>query len=31
VDEARFWWLLGADQFLHQVTNVGIVAALFAF
>jgi hypothetical protein len=31
MNEAGFWWLLGADQFLHQVTNVAIVAALFAF
>ncbi|WP_246731362.1 DUF3307 domain-containing protein [Methylocapsa sp. S129] len=29
VDKAGFWWLLGFDQFLHQVTNVAIVAALF--
>jgi hypothetical protein len=31
VEEAGFWWLLGSDQFMHQVTNVGIAAALFAF
>ena len=31
MDEARFWWLLGFDQFMHQVTNVALVAALFAF
>jgi hypothetical protein len=30
VDQGGFWRLLGADQFLHQVTNIGIVAALFA-
>jgi hypothetical protein len=30
VDKTQFWWLLGADQFLHQATNVAIVAALFA-
>jgi len=30
-EEAGFWWLLGSDQFMHQVTNVGIAAALFAF
>lgn len=30
MDQARFWWLLGADQGLHQVTNIAIVAALFA-
>ncbi len=28
ITDARFWWLLGFDQFLHQVTNVGLVAAL---
>ena len=26
--DARFWWLMGFDQFLHQVTNIGLVAAL---
>ena len=26
--DARFWWLLGFDQFLHQLTNIGLVAAL---
>lgn len=26
--DSRFWWLMGFDQFLHQVTNVGLVAAL---
>jgi hypothetical protein len=31
VNEARFWWLLGSDQLLHQATNVAIVAAFFAF
>jgi hypothetical protein len=30
MDQARFWWLLGADQCLHQVTNIAIAAALFA-
>jgi Protein of unknown function (DUF3307) len=30
MDQAKFWWLLGADQFLHQATNIAIAAALFA-
>lgn len=28
--QAQFWWLIGGDQWLHQVTNVGIAAAFFA-
>ena len=28
--QAEFWWLLGFDQFLHQLTNVVIVFALLA-
>lgn len=28
VTDARFWWLLGFDQFLHQLTNIGLAAAL---
>ncbi len=28
VTDARFWWLLGFDQLLHQLTNIGLVAAL---
>ena len=27
--DVEFWWLLGFDQFLHQATNVGLVAAFF--
>jgi hypothetical protein len=27
--QAPFWWLLGGDQFLHQVTNVGLAVAFF--
>jgi len=27
---AKFWWLLGFDQFLHQVTNVMLAAALLS-
>jgi hypothetical protein len=27
---ARFWHLLGFDQFLHQVTNIGLALALVA-
>jgi hypothetical protein len=26
--DAPFWWLIGFDQFLHQVTNVALVVAL---
>jgi hypothetical protein len=26
----QFWWVLGFDQFLHQVTNVALAAALLA-
>ena len=26
--DPRFWWLMGFDQFLHQVTNVALVAML---
>ncbi len=25
----QYWWLLGFDQFLHQVTNIGLSAAFF--
>ncbi|WP_267356719.1 MULTISPECIES: hypothetical protein [unclassified Methylobacterium] len=24
----RFWWLIGIDQFLHQVTHIGLAAIL---
>ena len=27
--QAQFWWLMGCDQWLHQVTNIGIAAAFF--
>lgn len=27
-DDVRFWWLIGFDQFLHQLTNLGLAAAL---
>ena len=27
-DQAPFWWLLGVDQWLHQLTNIGLAAAL---
>ena len=27
-DQARFWWLLGFDQYLHQLTNLSLAAAL---
>lgn len=28
--DARFWWLIGVDQFLHQVTHIGLAAVLAA-
>ena len=27
-DRPQFWWLLGLDQCLHQLTNVGLAAAI---
>jgi hypothetical protein len=29
-NQGAFWWLMGFDQFLHQVTNIGLAAAFFA-
>lgn len=26
----EYWWLFGFDQFLHQVTNIAIIAAFLA-
>ncbi|MGU3662597.1 DUF3307 domain-containing protein [Methylobacterium sp. A49B] len=26
--DARFWWLIGVDQFLHQVTHIGLAVML---
>ena len=26
--DARFWWLIGVDQFLHQVTHIGLALVL---
>ncbi len=26
--QPRFWWLIGLDQFLHQITNIGLAAAI---
>ncbi len=26
--DARYWWLLGFDQYLHQLTNIGLAAAI---
>jgi hypothetical protein len=26
--DTRFWWLIGLDQFLHQVTHIGLAAIL---
>ena len=28
--DARFWWLIGVDQFLHQVTHIGLALVLAA-
>jgi hypothetical protein len=28
--QGAFWWLMGFDQFLHQVTNIALAAAFFA-
>ncbi len=28
-NEGEFWWLMGFDQFLHQVTNIALTAAFF--
>ncbi|MCJ2139614.1 DUF3307 domain-containing protein [Methylobacterium sp. E-066] len=28
--DARFWWLIGVDQFLHQITHIGLAAVLAA-
>ena len=25
----EFWWLIGFDQLLHQITNIALVAALY--
>lgn len=27
-DQPQFWWLLGFDQYLHQITNLWLAAAL---
>lgn len=27
-DQPQFWWLLGFDQCLHQLTNVGLALAI---
>jgi hypothetical protein len=26
--DARYWWLLGFDQLMHQLTNIGLALAL---
>jgi hypothetical protein len=31
VNQFQYWWLLGFDQFLHQVTNIALAAALLLF
>jgi hypothetical protein len=30
-DQGQFWWLMGFDQFLHQITNIALAAAFFVF
>ncbi len=27
-DQPQFWWLLGLDQCLHQLTNIGLALAI---
>lgn len=27
--KTQYWWLLGFDQFIHQVTNIALTAAFF--
>jgi hypothetical protein len=27
-DDARYWWLFGFDQLLHQLTNIGLAFGL---
>lgn len=27
-DQSQYWWLLGFDQLVHQLTNIGFAAAL---
>ena len=27
-DQPQFWWLLGLDQLVHQLTNIGLAAAI---
>ena len=31
IGQGAFWWLMGFDQFLHQVTNIAWTAAFFVF
>lgn len=28
MDQPQFWWLLGVDQGLHQLTNIGLAIAV---
>ena len=30
VSNAKYWWLFGFDQLLHQATNIGLAAVLAA-
>ena len=27
--KSQYWWLLGFDQLLHQITNIGLAAAFY--
>ena len=27
--DSAFWWLIGFDQLLHQITNIGLASAFF--
>jgi Protein of unknown function (DUF3307) len=29
--QGAYWWLMGFDQFLHQLTNIALAAAFFVF
>jgi hypothetical protein len=29
--QGAYWWLMGFDQFLHQLTNIALTAAFFVF
>lgn len=29
INKGQFWWLMGFDQLLHQLTNIALAAAFF--